>query len=299
MQRVCIHNADMGSQDWSPDCIQSLFSKVSTPAGSIFSLEQHVSSAPFSSLCYRFIMGCCTRAMTCSHKISSAAEIKQRWWEWRWDASKNSQTFRGSSFHALSAFIFTFMWSHVEAPWRLPVDQTYKILLYLTLYYLNHFILQLYNLVDYEQDVISWQISFHFLFTFIRSISVLILFFSFSVQSISLLYGQPLLLLPPLHLSHLPPPPFSSTSCPPSTTLTSLPREQSTTLVSGASVKACHRNNLTATAPIPSLVCPLSLAFIFWLCFIFSCICRSFLCLPTIFQILLRSLMITFFMTFH
>lgn len=125
-------------------------------------------------------------------------------------------------------------------------------------------------------------------------------FFSFSVQSISLLYGQPLPpLLPPLHSSPLPPPLCSSISCSPSTTLTSLPGKQSTTLVFGASVKAWRRNNLTATAPIPSLVCPLSLAFIFWLYLIFSCICRNYFCLPTIFQVILRFLMITFSMTFH
>lgn len=65
-----------------------------------------------------------------------------------------------------------------------------------------------------------------------------------------------LLCTPPLtFLLHLSPLPSNHPDLP--------PRDQSTTLVFGASVKACHRNNLTATAPIPSLVCPLSLAFYF------------------------------------
>ena len=65
-----------------------------------------------------------------------------------------------------------------------------------------------------------------------------------------------LLCTPPLtFLLHLSPLPSNHPDLP--------PRDQSTTLVSGASVKACHRNNPTATAPIPSLVCPLSLAFLF------------------------------------
>ncbi len=113
---------------WKLDCFQSVFNKLSPSvvAPRVLSTKQHVSSAAFSSFCYRFIMGCRTRGMTCSHKISPAAEIKQSWWEWRWDESKNRRAFRGLGFHALSAFMFTFMWNHAAAVRRLPVEKSCK-----------------------------------------------------------------------------------------------------------------------------------------------------------------------------
>lgn len=101
-----------------------------------------------------------------------------------------------------------------------------------------------------------------------------------------------LLCTPPLtFLLHLSPPPSNHPDLP--------PRDQSTTLVFGASVKACHRNNLTATAPIPSLVCPLSLAFYFLTLFHFLHLRKLFFCFPTMFPIILRSLIFAFFMAFQ
>lgn len=101
-----------------------------------------------------------------------------------------------------------------------------------------------------------------------------------------------LLCTPPLtFLLHLSPLPSNHPDLP--------PRDQSTTLVFGASVKACHRNNLTATAPIPSLVCPLSLAFYFLTLFhLFLHLQKLFFCFQTMFPIILRSLIIASFMAF-
>lgn len=42
----------------------------------VLSARQHVSRAAFSSLCYKFVMGCRTRGLTCSPGISSAELVR-------------------------------------------------------------------------------------------------------------------------------------------------------------------------------------------------------------------------------
>lgn len=78
-----------------------------------------VSSAAFSGLCYRFVTGGRCRERPVAVKLALLQSCQQ----WRRDESKNSRASRGSSFHAFSAFLLTFMRNLVSAPMFPLVEQ--------------------------------------------------------------------------------------------------------------------------------------------------------------------------------
>lgn len=194
-------------------------------------------------------------------KLAPAAEIKQSWWEWRWDESKNSRAFRGSGFHALSC-IHVYLYVKPCGSSQAPPSGT-KLS--------SPPVFEHYIIISPTADSF---LLIHLHFTFIRSISVLIFLLLFCLihppavwTTLPTIASSSALLLSPSSSTFLLFHP---------TTLTSLPGIRVQRSYSGHQWK-----HVTATIWPPPLLFLLWFVhfpslFIFWLCFIYSCIYRSF-----------------------